>query len=271
MLDHLGDVSDTHIHGVYQSQGVPWSDPKAVSNRRDEFRKLQKLTDKAIEAYQGDKVSAGKFPEHAEKIEADRGKVLHMLRKVKVYARQGLRKVEALRQARRPTQEGYDPAEKRDDSGQWTTGGGGGGGKSSEQEVIAHIKQSPQFAGKEIDWDRYASRFGIEGDFSHGTADVESLQKMMAGGYLRSSSKIDPEAVKAKVKSGKLNPVVIAKEPGRQMVIVDGTHSLQAALQAGIKSIPVIVSDKVSAHVLKEGYDPAEKRESWAPLQRGSS
>ncbi len=124
--------------------------------------------------------------------------------------------------------------------------------KMEAADVLARVKASPQFKDKDVDWDRFADRNGLEGDFHTGKASVKDLMKMVESGHLRVSKNIDNAAVSEKANTGKYNPVVITKEPGRQMLVVDGTHSLHAAALAGEKDIPVIVSSKVSQGVLGE-------------------
>jgi hypothetical protein len=135
-------------------------------------------------------------------------------------------------------------------------------GKSlDENEVLDLVKKSPNLASKAgHDWERHAKRFGIEGGFTTGHASVEDLKKNLDSGHLRGSNSVDPDAVSDKAKSGKLNPVIISKEPGRGMVVVDGNHSLQAAIKRGDKDIPVIVSDRVKSDIL--GQKDAEKPKS---------
>lgn len=118
----------------------------------------------------------------------------------------------------------------------------------SEDDVIEHVKKSPQFAGKEIDWNRYAQRNGIEGNFSKGNVSVDKLHDMIKSGHLRISQNVNAEDVANKAESKTLNPIIITKEPGRQMLVVDGTHSLLAARKAGMNTVAVIFSSKLSQY-----------------------
>lgn len=132
------------------------------------------------------------------------------------------------------------------------------------QQVLNLVKQSPNLASKDIDWSRHADRFGIEGDFSKGTASVADLKRNLDFGYLRMSNTVDPQTVSEKATSGKLNPIIISKEPGRQMVVVDGNHSLQAAIKRGDAHVSVIVSDKIKSQVLTP--ESAEESKTESPL-----
>lgn len=124
----------------------------------------------------------------------------------------------------------------------------------SGDEVAALVKKSPNLAnaswfspnysGPPDPWERYLARFGIEGEFKTGVASVEILRKYVEGGYLRMSANSDKNVVADKAKSGKLNTVTITKEPGRLMLVVDGNHSLKAAIQRGDKTINVIVASE---------------------------
>lgn len=139
-------------------------------------------------------------------------------------------------------------------------------GTESAEAVLGRVKQSPNQAAAgrdEAAWNRYAQRFGIEGDFKHGYSDPAKLAAMLKSGHLRGSTSLDQSAVDAKAKSGQLNPVIITEEPGRQMLIVDGNHSLQAAIQRGDKQIPVIVAKGKADQVATEA-DPGRHPEEQA-------
>lgn len=130
--------------------------------------------------------------------------------------------------------------------------------------VLNRVKSSPQHPSY-LDWARYASRFGIEGDFRHVEVPMAEIAKMIQSGYLRMSESLDDAEIARRVSSGSRNPVIITNEPGRNSLVVDGTHSLTAAMQAGDASVKAIVpvnhvfADQSSRDVIPEWWNqPSE-------------
>lgn len=112
----------------------------------------------------------------------------------------------------------------------------------SGNEALARVKASPNQPDR--DWEKYAERFGIEGKFHHVEIPTDELAKNLESGHLRRSNSVNADTVKNKVESGDRNPVLITKEPGKGSLVVDGNHSLQAAIQNGDKTVKAIVSEK---------------------------
>jgi hypothetical protein len=117
----------------------------------------------------------------------------------------------------------------------------------SAESVLGRVKASPN-QPPDRDWAGHANRFGIEGDFTHAELPTETLRSELAAGNLRGSNTVDPAAVARKVESGDRNPVIISKEPGRGSVVVDGNHSLHAAIDAGDTSVRVLVGKNSPLH-----------------------
>jgi len=126
-------------------------------------------------------------------------------------------------------------------------GGWESGGKESAGEALSRVKESPNQPA-DRDWSKYAERFGVEGNFHHVEIPTDQLAKNLQSGHLRRSNSIDADSVSGKVKSGDRNPVIITKEPGKGSLVVDGNHSLQAAIDNGDKTVKAIVSEK--SHLL---------------------
>jgi hypothetical protein len=104
------------------------------------------------------------------------------------------------------------------------------------------IKSSPQFSNRDVDWDKYAERWNIKGDFTQAKVSPEQLKKLINSQWLSmvQNVKIDDADVQKKINSGKRNAIIISQRPGGQMVVVDGNHSLVAAARSGDKSVDVI-------------------------------
>jgi hypothetical protein len=115
-------------------------------------------------------------------------------------------------------------------------------GTVSAERVMDRIKASPQFQGREVDWERYAERYKIRGEFHSGEVDSDVLKKLINSQWLSmvQAKSISEEEVKSKQESGKFNPVIITERSGGQMLVVDGNHSLVAAIRER-KPITVIV------------------------------
>lgn len=126
----------------------------------------------------------------------------------------------------------------RNKSGEWTAGA-----TESASSVIERVKASPN-QPEDRNWERYADQFGIDGDFHHVEIPTDHLVKNLNSGHLRRSNTLNQDTVIKKIKSGDRNPVIITQEPGRQHLVVDGNHSLQAAINNGDKHVQAIVSKK---------------------------
>lgn len=158
------------------------------------------------------------------------------------------------------------------------TGKGGGPDNScspnelSEEQVQAIVRQSPNLRDNpKFDddrqtalgnptggWQRYVERFGITGGFVKGEADVSKLGQEIDRGYLRLSGGVEKAAVAEKVSSGRLNTVIITREPGRGLLVVDGNHSLKAAIERGEKRIKIIVAKSASS-LIDNAFCPTGK------------
>ncbi len=103
-------------------------------------------------------------------------------------------------------------------------------------EVLNKIKQSPQFKNREIDWEKYADRWEIQGEFTQAEVDPEILKKLINSQWLLTvqAKNINQETVKNK-EGGNLNDIIIANRSNGQMIVVDGNHSLVAAIRSGRK------------------------------------
>lgn len=118
------------------------------------------------------------------------------------------------------------------------------GHAESASDALARVQASPN-QPNDRDWERYASTFGMEdGKFHHVEIPTEQLAKNLESGHLRRSNSVNPKTVDEKVQSGDRNPVVITHEPGKGSLVVDGNHSLQAAIKGGDKTVKAIVSEK---------------------------
>ena len=129
------------------------------------------------------------------------------------------------------------------------TGDGGGVDPScssnqfSASQIMDKIKSSPQFAGKEVDWDKYAERNHVKGEFVRVEVHPEVLQSLLNSQWLSmvQAKKINEDSVSEKQKTKKYNDVVITSRPGGQMLIVDGNHSFVAAVRGKARKINVII------------------------------
>lgn len=119
---------------------------------------------------------------------------------------------------------------------------GSGESTLSPDDVMERIKASPQFHGKEVNWEKYRERYKIMGEFHYGKVDPEVLKKLINSQWLSlvQAKNIDETEVAKKQKTGKFNPVIITERSGGQMLVVDGNHSLVAAIRSG-KDVNVIV------------------------------
>lgn len=118
------------------------------------------------------------------------------------------------------------------------------GHAESASDALARVQASPN-QPKDRDWERYASTFGMEdGKFHHVEIPTDQLAQNLESGHLRRSNSVNPKTVDEKVQSGDRNPIVITHEPGKGSLVVDGNHSLQAAIKGGDKTVKAIVSEK---------------------------
>lgn len=132
-----------------------------------------------------------------------------------------------------------------------------GGEKKTEsaESVLDRIKASPnQPAGR--DWDEYAKEHGVTGDFTHADVPTEQLKGELEAGQLAPGNAINPETVAAKVESGDRNPVVIATQPDGSAKVLDGNHSLHAAIASGDESVQAITNHPT--HTSDDSDNPPE-------------
>ena len=123
------------------------------------------------------------------------------------------------------------------------------------EEALQRVQASPQFPSS-TDWDRYAKQWGIQGkSFTWGTMRVADLDDLNRSGSLYLSQHLDDAEIKAKGRSGNLNPVVITYVEGRRLVVVDGTHSLIAAARRGDERVTVLASNVARKFLQDRGVE----------------
>lgn len=105
------------------------------------------------------------------------------------------------------------------------------------------------------DWDQFAERWGITGDFTQMDTDAETLLRLAENNRLGYSSSLDQGDIESKhTDASKRNPVIITKPENERtpLFVVDGTHSLAAwskdyraasPKEKSAMKIPVIISD----------------------------
>ena len=111
------------------------------------------------------------------------------------------------------------------------------------EQVLAMVMSSYYSKKNNVNPEKYAERWGIQGDFEQRAVPVETLVHMVRNHRLFISPSKTEQGVIEKVKSGHRNPVIITK-PGDfhyPYVVVDGNHSLDAAARAGDETIEVIM------------------------------
>ena len=114
-------------------------------------------------------------------------------------------------------------------------------------EVLQMIQQSPQFQSVKVSseyWERYAERWGIKGTFVRTRLPVKEVVDLINNKlYIQISKSINQQEVQNKIKSGSRNPMIIGRSNsgGIPYTILDGSHSLDAAFQAGDEWIDAIV------------------------------
>ena len=130
------------------------------------------------------------------------------------------------------------------------------------EQIISKVKAQPGIAS-DFDWDSYAEKWGIANqEFEGSTCQIADLWEMVEKKTIGISSKVNIEAVNAKVESGDLHPIVITRPAGQStdLVIVDGTHSLLAAVirykqayadsdKAAVSRVEIIVSNDAAAYL----------------------
>lgn len=111
----------------------------------------------------------------------------------------------------------------------------------SAGQVLAMIQRSPQ--SSDIDWLKYAERWGITDTFVYTKVSVDKLVQLNHNFRLGVSQNLDRNEIERK-KNGSLNPVIITapKNEVRPLFVVDGTHSLVAAYERGDKEVDAIIS-----------------------------
>jgi len=126
----------------------------------------------------------------------------------------------------------FNPSQPRDKLGRWSA-------THSAADVLAIVKASPQMAAAndrtDDDWERYAAKWGISGEFAKTEVDSETLLKWVDTGILGASRKLSEETIAAK-QAGKspIGPTIITRTPNEraQTFVVDGTHSLAARVRS---------------------------------------
>lgn len=114
-----------------------------------------------------------------------------------------------------------------------------------DQEVLGMIQASPNMAqntSANYDWDRYQSRWGVNGGFRRAKIQTHNLIKLIQNGYCK-LSKTSEDGIQSKMQ-GTLNPVIITRPRNEPFVlaVVDGSHSLMAAWNNKADTVDVIVS-----------------------------
>ncbi len=152
----------------------------------------------------------------------------------------------------------YDPDQHRTTSGQWS------GGVLDAGDVLRRIQKSPNHVDQEIDWERYAVRWGVSGTFYQTSADAALLDSLLESGALGISRDLSESTILDKMETGVFNPAIIARPPNERspLFVLDGSHSLvgairnwKADLAAGVeprKSVKVIVSGEAAAFLSME-------------------
>lgn len=123
----------------------------------------------------------------------------------------------------------------------------------SAESVLNRIRSSPN-QPDDRDWSAYAEEHGVTGDFTHAEVPTAQLSSELESGRLVPGNAINPETVAEKVASGDRNPVVIASQGDGTAKVLDGNHSLRAAVEGGDESVAVI-----SNHAPHIGGQPASQ------------
>jgi hypothetical protein len=115
------------------------------------------------------------------------------------------------------------------------------GHSHSAADVLKLISASPQFAGQDVDWEKYAHRYGVEGEFVDKKMSAEQLRKLLDDGVLHTEPRLNRRAVQTKARLRDYNPVIITNRPEGGLIVCDGNHSLAAALENNEPEIACIV------------------------------
>lgn len=113
-------------------------------------------------------------------------------------------------------------------------------------EVLQMIQQSPQFRSVQVSpeyWERYAERWGVKGTFVRTRLSVREVVELVNNRHIQISKSRNQQDVQNKVKFRVRNPLIIVRPNDGPFLyaILDGSHSLEAAFQAGNEWIDAIV------------------------------
>ena len=113
----------------------------------------------------------------------------------------------------------------------------------SAEEVLRIVMNGFYQKKNKVNPEVYVRRFGIQGDFEKRIIPVATLVKMANTRRLYISPSKTEQGVIDKINSGERNPVIITMPEDHpfKFMVVDGTHSLDAAARAGDKNIEVIM------------------------------
>ena len=108
------------------------------------------------------------------------------------------------------------------------------------------VQSSPQMRARydQIDWPKYANRWGLDQQFVKGQMRVADLVYLVNNSRIQLSKSLDQGTIDTKAADNVNGPVIITMpENGiRPLAIIDGSHALVAAHNRGQQTIPVIVS-----------------------------
>lgn len=119
-------------------------------------------------------------------------------------------------------------------------------------DVLGQIQRSPQFQGREVDWKAYADRWGVAGQtFRRAEVPVATLAKLTQDHRLLISKAVDRAAVDDKKRSGQRNPIIITAPDNEPypLAVLDGTHTLHAAHEAGDENAAVVLSEAAAKYL----------------------
>lgn len=129
----------------------------------------------------------------------------------------------------------------------------------SDQDVMSRLQNSPQATGRDINWEKYAERWGVAGQKFHAIdLPVADLVNLNQNNRLLLSRNVNRDDIEDKKRSGSRNPVVIAAPPNERhpLAVLDGTHSLHAAHEANDDTVPVIISESAARYL---GIQPSSE------------
>lgn len=108
------------------------------------------------------------------------------------------------------------------------------------------VQSSPQMSAgyDNIDWGKYANRWGFEQSFVRGHMRVEDLVNLVNNNRIRLSKSLDQGTIDKKAEGNIDGPVIITmpSNESQALSIVDGSHALVAAYNRKQEVIPVVVS-----------------------------